>query len=285
MKGGNRGLDVFLESMINDTRIMLLSDFIDSKNVFSSVDIKGGICYFLWNKNHKGKCNYKLYDVSNSVQSATRFLKTKGCDAFIRYPICVSILEKIQKLNEESFSKLVSFREPYGFATDFLAKPSKYGYPKLSNKPIDGGITFYGLENLKRIQKYAPKNYLIKRLQNSVGKFKNFVPKAYGCGAIGEVIPTPILGTPMSVCTGTFLRIGDFDTKMESKNALTYMKTKFFRLIVGIKKITQDCTCDKYSLVPVQDFTKPWTDKELYEKYGITEDEQKFIDSMIRPME
>ena len=130
-----------------------------------------------------------------------------------------------------------------------------------------------------------PQNYPIKRLQNSIGKFKIFVPKAYGCGAIGEVIPTPILGTPMSVCTGTFLRVGDFDTKSESQNALTYMKTKFFRLIVGIKKITQDCTCDKYSLVPVQNFSKSWTDAELYAKYGLTQKEIDFIESMIKPME
>ena len=103
--------------------------------------------------------------------------------------------------------------------------------------------------------------------------------KVYGCGAIGEE-----LGTPMSACTGTYLRIGDFETKQEVENVLVYLKTKFFRLLVGIKKITQDCTREKYALVPVQDFSRPWTDEDLYKKYALTDEEIDCIETMIKPM-
>lgn len=284
MKGGNRGLDDFMKETLADTRIELLHDYIDPKEVFPGVEIKGGVCYLLWGKSHKGMCKYSLHDVSKKEQSVERYLKTEGCDSFVRYPICVSILEKVRKFNEQSFTDLVSYREPYGFATDFLKSPKKYGYPKLSNSGTESDIKIFGLENLKRIVKFAPANYPIKRLTDSIKKFKIFVPKAYGCGAIGEELGTPILGTPMSACTGTYLRIGDFETKQEVENVLVYLKTKFFRLLVGIKKITQDCTREKYALVPVQDFSRPWTDEDLYKKYALTDEEIDFIETMIKPM-
>lgn len=284
MKGGNRGLDDFMKETLADTRIELLHDYIDPKEVFPGVEIKGGVCYLLWGKSHKGMCKYSLHDVSKKEQSVERYLKTEGCDSFVRYPICVSILEKVRKFNEQSFTDLVSYREPYGFATDFLKSPKKYGYPKLSNSGTESDIKIFGLENLKRIVKFAPANYPIKRLTDSIKKFKIFVPKAYGCGAIGEELGTPILGTPMSACTGTYLRIGDFETRQEVENVLVYLKTKFFRLLVGIKKITQDCTREKYALVPVQDFSRPWTDEALYKKYALTDEEIDFIETMIKPM-
>ena len=284
MKGGNRGLDDFMKETLADTRIELLHDYVDPKEVFPGVEIKGGVCYLLWGKSHKGMCKYSLHDVSKKEQSVERYLKTEGCDSFVRYPICVSILEKVRKFNEQSFTDLVSYREPYGFATDFIKSPKKYGYPKLSNSGTESDIKIFGLENLKRIVKFAPANYPIKRLTDSIKKFKIFVPKAYGCGAIGEELGTPILGTPMSACTGTYLRIGDFETRQEVENVLAYLKTKFFRLLVGIKKITQDCTREKYALVPVQDFSRPWTDEDLYKKYALTDEEIDFIETMIKPM-
>ena len=279
MKGGNRGLDNFMKETLADTRIELLHDYIDPKEVFPGVEIKGGVCYLLWGKFHKGMCKYSLHDVSKKEQSVERYLKTEGCDSFVRYPICVSILEKVRKFNEQFFTDLVSYREPYGFATDFLKSPKKHGYPKLSNSGTESDIKIFGLENLKRIVKFAPTNYPIKRLTDSIKKFKIFIPKAYGCGAIGKE-----LGTPMSACTGTYLRIGDFETRQEVENVLVYLKTKFFRLLVGIKKITQDCTREKYALVPVQDFSRPWTDEELYKKYALTDEEIDFIETIIKPM-
>ena len=279
MKGGNRGLDDFMKETLADTRIELLHDYIDPKEVFPGVEIKGGVCYLLWGKSHKGMCKYSLHDVSKKEQSVERYLKTEGCDSFVRYPICVSILEKVRKFNEQSFSGLVSVREPYGLKSDFFKHPQKYGVEQLSKDPIKNGIKIYGLENLKRVERYVPNSYKVKRREETLNSYKIFIPNAYGCGAIGEE-----LGTPMSICTETFYLIGPFQSEDESKNALTYLKTKFFRLLVGLKKITQHTTRDTYSLVPIQDFSHPWTDEELYKKYALTDEEIDFIETMIKPM-
>lgn len=289
MKGGNRGLDDFMKETLADTRIELLHDYIDPKEVFPGVEIKGGVCYLLWGKSHKGMCKYSLHDVSKKEQSVERYLKTEGCDSFVRYPICVSILEKVRKFNEQSFSGLVSVREPYGLKSDFFKHPQKYGVEQLSKDPIKNGIKIYGLENLKRVERYVPNSYKVKRREETLNSYKIFIPNAYGCGAIGEelgtpILGTPILGTPMSICTETFYLIGPFQSEDESKNALTYLKTKFFRLLVGLKKITQHTTRDTYSLVPIQDFSRPWTDEELYKKYALTDEEIDFIETMIKPM-
>lgn len=279
MKGGNRGLDDFMKETLADTRIELLHDYIDPKEVFPGVEIKGGVCYLLWGKSHKGMCKYSLHEVSKKEQSVERYLKTEGCDSFVRYPICVSILEKVRKFNEQSFSGLVSVREPYGLKSDFFKHPQKYGVEQLSKDPIKNGIKIYGLENLKRVERYVPNSYKVKRREETLNSYKIFIPNAYGCGAIGEE-----LGTPMSICTETFYLIGPFQSEDESKNALTYLKTKFFRLLVGLKKITQHTTRDTYSLVPIQDFSRPWTDEELYKKYALTDEEIDFIETMIKPM-
>lgn len=284
MKGGNRGLDDFMKETLADTRIELLHDYIDPKEVFPGVEIKGGVCYLLWGKSHKGMCKYSLHDVSKKEQSVERYLKTEGCDSFVRYPICVSILEKVRNFNEQSFSGLVSVREPYGLKSDFFKHPQKYGVEHLSKDPIKDGIKIYGLENLKRVERYVPNSYKVKRREETLNSYKIFIPNAYGCGAIGEELGTPILGTPMSICTETFYLIGPFQGEDESKNALKYLKTKFFRLLVGLKKITQHTTRDTYSFVPIQDFSRPWTDGELYKKYALTDEEIDFIETMIKPM-
>ena len=246
MKGGNRGLDDFMKETLADTRIELLHDYIDPKEVFPGVEIKGGVCYLLWGKSHKGMCKYSLHEVSKKEQSVERYLKTEGCDSFVRYPICVSILEKVRKFNEQSFSGLVSVREPYGLKSDFFKHPQKYGVEQLSKDPIKNGIKIYGLENLKRVERYVPNSYKVKRREETLNSYKIFIPNAYGCGAIGEELGTPILGTPMSICTETFYLI--------------------------------------YSLVPIQDFSRPWTDEELYKKYALTDEEIDFIETMIKPM-
>ena len=116
-------------------------------------------------------------------------------------------------------------------------------------------------------------------------KYKIFIAEAYGCGEIGEIPSTPVLSTPGELCTETFLQIGPFETQQEAENMLSYIRTKFFRALVGIKKQTQHTTQKVYQFVPMQDFSKPWTDKELYMKYGLSENEIEFIESNIKPMD
>lgn len=119
---------------------------------------------------------------------------------------------------------------------------------------------------------------------------KVFIPKAGGSGTDPDVLGRPFYGEPNSVCSYTYLCLG-YDpkkhnfSKQECENIITYIKTCFFRYMVSIKKKTQDASRDVYQFVPLQDFSHPWTDEMLYRKYGLTQEEIAFIESMIRPME
>ena len=201
----------------------------------------------------------------------------------------VSLKNKVQVKNEISFETIVSARKPYGLPGDFFTDPSKYGKPPISKEPLENGYKILGLENLKRVYRYIPKNYPLDKNMGLL-KYKVFISESYGCGAIGEgpatpVLATPVLATPGELCTETFLEISPFDSEIEAANCIQYISTKFFRTLVGIRKITQHGTKKVYHYVPMQDFSKPWTDAELYEKYGLTDEEINFIESMVRPMD
>ena len=126
----------------------------------------------------------------------------------------------------------------------------------------------------------------IKHGKGAVDSWKVYISGAYGAGSSfpHQILNVPFVGEPGSVCSETYLVIGPFDDKETCENVISYIRTKFFRFLVLLVKNTQHATQKVYSLVPMQDFTRSWTDEDLYEKYGITPDEIAFIDSMIRPM-
>lgn len=280
---GGKGLDEFRKTMIHDKKIQILHDFVNSADVFNGVDIKGGVCYFLWARDSEDKCDIYLYD-STGVHHSKRYLTEDEEEVFIRYNQLVEIKNKVKELKEKSFDNIVSSRKPYGLPSDFFKDPIKYGLPKISKEKIPNGYSILGLENLKRVIRYIPKNYPLPK-NEGIDKYKVFISESYGCGAIGEGPATPVLATPGELCTETFLQIGTFETKEEAENCISYIKTKFFRVLVGILKNTQHATQKVYHYVPLQDFTKPWTDEELYTKYKLSNEEIDFIESMIKPME
>jgi len=290
---GGKGLDDFRKEMLDDKRIQKLFDYIDPKACFENVDIKGGVCYFLWNKNYHGKCEIHSHTFEGTRKGSRRFLREEGFgDIFIRDERMISILKKIvakDGKNYKRFSELVSAMKPYGIRGDFFANPAKHGLPKIYEKRhSDTDLKIYGLLKNKRDVRYVPADYPIPK-KEGVDKFKIFVTRNYGCGEVGEVpatpvLATPVLATPGEICTETFLQISPCDTKEERDNVFSYLKTKFFRLLVGIRKQDQNASHSVYSFVPVQDFSKPWTDAELYEKYALAKTEIEFIEKMIRPM-
>ena len=155
----------------------------------------------------------------------------------------------------------------------------------MNDTPIDNGYRILGLDDkMKRIYKYLPKNYPFEHNEGLM-KWKIFISESYGCGEVGDIPATPVLATPGDLCTETFIQLGPFDSKEIAENFMSYLKTKFFRALVGIRKQTQHATRTVYQFVPLQDFSHPWTDEMLYEKYGLDEAEITFIESMIRPME
>ena len=280
---GGMGLNNFRRDMLNDRRIIELHDYTNAKECFPNVDIKGGVCYFLWKENANQKCNVYTHE-NNNITYSKRYLIEDGDDIFIRNNILLDIKNKAQSKNEEPFEDLVSSLGPYGLNTDFFKKPEKYNMEPASDEPIEDGYSILGLiEGNHRTWKYIDKDYALPKT-DGIDKYKIFISEAYGCGAIGETIPTPVLATPGQLCTQTFLQIGVFNTQEEAENCLSYIKTKFFRILIGARKTTQHATKKVYRFVPMQDFSKPWTDEELYEKYGLTDEEINYIEEMIKPM-
>ena len=296
---GGKGLDEFRASFISDKHINTLNDFMDSKVCFPNNDIKGGVCFFLWNQDYDGKCSVVTHS-SNGDRKSIRFLKEDGCDIYIRDEILISIMNKVKALGECTFDSMVSARKPYGLEAETMLSAKKFGLPEFSDKKIYGGYEIFGLgEKMKRTWKFLPKNYPLPKKSPCLDKYKVFIAEAYGCGAIGEVpstpvLSTPVLSTPGQLCTETFLEIGPFETEIEAQNVIKYIKTKFFRTLVGIQKQTQHTTQKVYRFVPVQNFTQNsdinWNesidsiDKQLYKKYNLSNKEIDFIEKNIQEM-
>ena len=266
---GGKGLDEFRDSMLKDDRLRILVDYFDATDCFPGIDISGGVCYFLWNNINRGKCLVK--NVKNGkIDEMNRYLSEYS--SFIRFNKAITIIEKIKEKKEKDFSIFVSSRKPFGIETNAKITTSEnYGDIHIFAYPINGFIN----ENKVLLNKQW------------IHKYKVFISYAYG--ERGDfpylVIGKPFFGDIGTCCTETYLVIGPFASPKTCDNVISYIKTRFFRFLVLLKKNTQHATSKVYSFVPLQDFSHPWTDEMLYKKYGLTEEEIAFIESMIRPME
>ena len=282
---GGKGLDDFRAAMLHDNHLRIIHDFPNGSDCFPGVDIKGGVNYFLWSRDSKGDCKIVTHNGDLVTSVATRPLLEEHCNVFIRNNNLVSIFHKVQNKKEKSFETIVSPRKPYGLCGDFFKDPSKYNLPSLSIKPMVDGLTIYGLdEHLKRTIRYVSKAYPLPR-KDYVSGFKMFVARNQGSGLFGEAFSVPIFGKPNDCCTETFIVVGPFSTNEEMMNCYSYIKTKFFRALIGVKKNDQGAAQGIYEFVPMQTFSKKWTDRELYEKYGLSSEEISFIEENVKAME
>jgi site-specific DNA-methyltransferase (adenine-specific) len=281
---GGRGLDEFRIEMLNDLRISKIVDYFDSNECFPGVDISGGVCYFLWEKEYSGECEVKSVR-SGTISVLKRNLLEKGSDTFIRFNEAISILRKVQQFQEQSFTSIMSSNDPFGF--DVRVENSfKRVAPNFELKAFEGSCEFYYNGWQSKGIGYIEKAKIQKN-QEWVKDYKILVSKAYGeRGAFPyRVIAKPFSIGQNSCCTETYLVIGPFTNESITKNTISYMHTRFFRFLVLLIKNTQNAMKKVYSFVPMQNFDEPWTDEKLYKKYGLTEDEIAFIDNMIRPMD
>ena len=281
MTGGTGTLNAFRDYMIHNKHVMVLHDYFDSKKCFPGVEVKGGICYFLMDKLYSVEC--EIYSHSNdSVKYSKRLLATDDDDIFIRYNELSSVKNRVSSFNEATLDTIASPQTPYGLLSNAF-KTSKEFFT--TTKTCESQYKVYGLgENLKREILYTSPDFHLDKDYNA-NSYKLFIPEVYGSGELGEIPPRPIVGKPGDICTQTFRQFGYFKTEDEAKNLLTYSYTKFFRALVGIMKHTHHAPAKVYQFVPLQDFSKPWTDEELYKKYKLTQEEINFIESMIRPMD
>jgi len=271
---GGKGLDDFRNEMLNDSRLSILNDFPDSTDCFPGVDLSGGVCYFLWSRDRSSDCSITTHIEGKSTNSIRPLLE-KGVESFIRYNEAVSILEKIRRQedkNFQSFSDIVSSRKPFGFTTDF----SDFKIREFKNS-----IKFLGYNKIGYVS-----DSQISQNKSWVSRYKVYVSMAYGerISSSYWVLGKPFLGEPGTCCSETYLVIGPNNSKKESMNLMSYMRTRFFRFLVLLNKPTQHATSKVYSFVPMQDFKSEWTDEILFNKYKLNKDEISFIEKMIRPM-
>lgn len=282
----------FIDEMIQGNHIKSFHLYPNSSELFSNVDIKGGVCFFVYNQNYsKDEVNYTLCNYGNIQQARVSFREAENI--IIRFPELVSILKKSRNRSSGSMKTLVSSWNPFGFVSDLFIKNNEKVRRISETKQFDDDYLIYGLIKNKRTSRYIPHDALKKNVQAAT-RWKVFIPRANGSGAFGEVFSTPIIGTPMMICTDTFLQVGEFDIEIEARNLLKYVKTKYFRAMIGIKKTAVFNYKDCFEFIPLQDFTEnsdiDWSksvheiDLQLYKKYGLNENEIAFIESHVKEM-
>ena len=281
---GGRGLQTFRKMMMTDKRLKYINDFEDASCCFQGLHLDGGVCYFLWQRDYCGKTHYTYTSNSGFVNKSIHYLENPYFDYIIRDNRILSLLEKCSK--GVSFNTIVSNVRPFGIRGYIFNEPDRYPDANLQYEAFDKSVKIYGVKGIKGGAKrmvgfISPK--IITNNIDSISKYKLFFSATYSTGAIEP--PEVILGEPNTVCSETFLQIGPFKTKMEQMNCKSYLDTKFFKVLLYFGKGTMHVNKAVFSLIPLQDFSEPWTDEKLYKKYNLTAEEIAFIESMIRPMD
>lgn len=270
---GGRGLGEFRQEMLSSRNLKALVDYPISREVFPNVSVEGGICYFLWSHAYKGLCDVTVVRGDEKTSSSR---KLDEFDVFVRDPCAIGILRKVLKTGEQSITEILTADTPFGIATNFDA---------FRKKKKSGDIALHYVQRGKRDVGFVPRD-LIKKNAHLIDKWKVLVPKARGGG---QEIPNVVLGkpwlsSPPSVATQTFLAFC-VDSEEEAQSVESYYRTKFFRHMVSLRKITQDALRPMYTWVPQQSWDREWTDEQLYKKYKLTKEEIDYIETVIRPME
>ena len=276
-------IGTFRSRMLTCGNIAYMKNNTNGRYFFPTVELKGGVCYFRYEKNYKGKCNYTYVNHGETVVDE---IDMNRLCLLVRDPRIADIVEKVyKKIREDgntTVDTIISGDTPFGIPTN-PSGSTKTPFNVYSSKNEKHDVIVYYIEKNKRKVAYVSKSD-IKKNSADIDKPKVFMPKASGSGNDPYVLGETIIAPKNSVCSQTFV-YSAFTTDDIAKNFNSYLKTKFVRILVASIKITQDCLSGVFRFVPLLDFSKPWTDAELYAKYGLTEDEIAFIESMIKPME
>ena len=283
---GGKGLDEFREAMLADDRVRSIDDYLSAADVFPGVGLKGGVCYFLWNRDHPGSCRVSTHFKDWPVSTTTRQLMETGADVFIRFNEGLSILKKVLAVetgqtdslalpDENRFDGLVSSRKPFALETTFKGRKTKRSDDVLIYQ--NGGTGYIARNDIPCGTELIDKwKIYIGRAAPGTGNRDTYPHR---------ILSTPFIGEPGSICSETYLCIGPFNSQAEAESALSYLTCRLTRLLVLLHKPSQDTTRKVYTFVPTQTWDTKWTDADLYAKYGISPSEIEFIEKVVRPMD
>lgn len=268
------GLSEFRRTMLSDRRIRELVDYPAASEVFPGVEIKAGVCFFLWDATHSGRCNITSVRGGEAVGPMLRDLGEY--DVLVRDARALDILHKVTSRNEPSINTILARDKEFGWTSNFDG---------FHASPKSGDIPLYYIRKMKRGIGYIDRK-IVTKSANLIDSWKVLVPEAYNGG---DMVPHPILGKSLiapspSVCTQSFLFFS-LKSEAEAKSLQSYYTTRLFRFLVSLRKITQHGTHSTYTWVPMQTWDRLWTDDDLYEKYGLTAGEQAHVESQVRAMD
>ena len=275
---GGKGLDSFRDAMLHDHRISHLVDYPKLYDGFPGVKIRGGVSYFLWDRDYNGPCSVQtMWDGEPLGPPMKRRLDTY--DVLVRRNEAVSILDKVRGYRvggkpEPTLHTRVSSDKPFGLRSNFHGAKSPTGLQK--------AIKFYGSQRISWITHSA-----VRQNPEWIDMWKVLMTRLQGTSAAVETmfLSKPIIAGPGEACSETYLVAGRFDSKRQAERYATYLRTRFVRFLVSLRKATQHAGRGVYAFVPDIPLNRKWTDEKLYERYQLTKEEIEFIESTVRPME
>lgn len=286
-------VDKFRDMMLRNKNIRSLHDYRDSSQCFSKVDIKGGVCYFMSDTSYFGDCELTTHKVNRETYVCTRPLLENWAESFIRDSESVSIVNKVSRKAEASFTELVSSRDPFGYdireENSMKTVAHKYSLEPSETETIKFYYNGWRKEGIGYVTRESVNEHV-----DWIDKFKVLIPRSWGNGIVETDRVHPFIAGLGEVCTETYVVVGPFETEAEALACQKYLNTRFFHILVSVMKITQQAAVKIYQMVPLQDFTESsdidWTksvdevDEQLFDKYELTTSERAYIKKLIKPL-
>lgn len=270
---GGKGLDEFRDKMLRDNRFVKLVDYPQLYDVFPGVKIRGGISYWLWGREHDGGCEVVTM-VGDQMVGKPAVRKLDAYDVLVRRNEAVLILDKVAGFRlkgkpESSLADQVSPRKPFGLTNE---------RGKVTQAGIKDPVLVFGNQQTS----YLPRTAITQN-QDWIDRWKVLLVKAHGTSGRDDVtiLGEPVIAGPGSACTETYLVMGICDSESEARNLAAYLRTRFVRFLVSLRKITQNITRDSYKFVPLLPMNRIWTDADLFKRYGMDAEQVTFIESLI----
>jgi site-specific DNA-methyltransferase (adenine-specific) len=275
---GGKGLDGFRDAMLHDDRISHLVDYPKLYDGFPGVKIRAGVSYFLWERGYSGPCSVQtMWDGEPLGPPMQRRLD--AYDVLVRRNEAVSILEKVRAYRvggkpEPTLDGRVSSRKPFGFPTNFHGAASRKGLKR--------PVRLYGSQRVSWVERAA-----IERNPAWIDEWKVLMTRVQGTSAAVETmfLSRPIIAGPGEACTETYVVAGRFANEKTANLYAQYLRTRFVRFLVSLRKATQDAAKGVYAFVPDISLNRRWTDEKLYGRYGLTPEEIAFVESTVKPMD